>query len=192
MEVAKAVLGESKGNMSSSKDTSCWNDEVRQAIKTKRECYKVLGKCMSDENLEKYKEAKKAAKTLVRDARTKVNQEVYARLDTKDEEKDIFKLARLRDRKTRDIGRVRCVKGVDNKVMVQDNEIKDRSPFNGQQEQDFGDVQVSPSMVNQDFMRRIHNSEVRIALRKMGSRKADGPDGIPIQILRCLGERGIV
>ncbi|KAL6586605.1 hypothetical protein OROMI_001593 [Orobanche minor] len=57
-EVAKEVLGESKGNGPSSKDTSWWNEEVKQAIKTKRECYKVLGKCSSDESYERYKKAR--------------------------------------------------------------------------------------------------------------------------------------
>ncbi|XP_074276968.1 uncharacterized protein LOC141600622 [Silene latifolia] len=90
-DLAREVLGESKGNRPSSKDTSWWNDVVRQAIKTKRECYKVLGKCMSDENFEKYKEARRAAKKAVRDARAKVNQEVYAGLDTREGEKDIYK-----------------------------------------------------------------------------------------------------
>ncbi|KAL6569467.1 hypothetical protein OROMI_013981 [Orobanche minor] len=36
-EVAKEVLGESKGNGPSSKDTSWWNEEVKQAIKTKHQ-----------------------------------------------------------------------------------------------------------------------------------------------------------
>ncbi|KAK9671053.1 hypothetical protein RND81_12G003600 [Saponaria officinalis] len=125
-DLAREVLGESNGNRPSGKDTSWWNDEVRQAIKTKRECYKVLGKCMSDENFEKYKEARRAAKKTVRDARAKVNQEMYAKLDTKEGEKDIYKLARIRDRKTKDIGRVRCVKDMDNKVLVHDIEIKGR------------------------------------------------------------------
>ncbi|KAK9724967.1 hypothetical protein RND81_05G111900 [Saponaria officinalis] len=160
-DVARVVLGESKGNRPSSKDISWWNDEVRQAIKAKRECYKALGKCMSNENFEKYKEARQAAKKAVRDAMTKVNQKMYTKLDTKEGEKDIYKLARIRDRKTRDIGRVRCVKDMDNKVLVQDNEIKGRwssyfdTLFNGHPEQGFGDVQVMPNMVNPRFVRRI-------------------------------------
>ncbi|KAL6549155.1 hypothetical protein OROHE_009000 [Orobanche hederae] len=71
-EVAKEVLGESKGNGPSSKDTSWWNEEVKQAIKTKRECYKVLGKCSSNENYERYKKARTEAKKAVRNARSKI------------------------------------------------------------------------------------------------------------------------
>ncbi|KAL6564528.1 hypothetical protein OROMI_015978 [Orobanche minor] len=196
-EVAKEVLGESKGNGPSSKDTSWWNEEVKQAIKIKRECYKVLGKCSSDENYERYKKARTEAKKAVRNARSKVNKELYARLDTKEGEKDIYKLARMRERKTRDIGKVKCVKDTDQKVLVQDKEIKERwrsyfdTLFNGHQEQDIGNLNIPSSMVNREFKRRIQKGEVTMALKKMGSKKAEGPDGIPIEVWRCLGERGI-
>ncbi|KAL6517101.1 hypothetical protein OROHE_017807 [Orobanche hederae] len=46
-------------------------------------------------------------------------------------------------------------------------------------------------MINRDFKRRIQKGEVTMALKKMGSKKAEGPDGIPIEVWRCLGERGI-
>ncbi|KAL6564650.1 hypothetical protein OROMI_016100 [Orobanche minor] len=195
--LAKEVLGESKGNGPSSKDTSWWNEEVKQAIKTKRECYKVLGKCSSDENYERYKKARTEAKKAVRNARSKVNKELYARLDTKEGENDIYKLARMRERKTRDIGKVKCVKDTDQKVLVQDKEIKERwrsyfdTLFNGHQEQDIGNLNIPSSMVNREFKRRIQKGEVTMALKKMGSKKAEGPDGIPIEVWRCLGERGI-
>ncbi|KAL6588053.1 hypothetical protein OROMI_001031 [Orobanche minor] len=193
-EVAKEVLGESKGNGPSSKDTSWWNEEVKQAIKTKRECYKVLGKCSSDENYERYKKARTEVKKAVRNARSKVNKELYARLDTKEGEKDIYKLARMRERKTRDIGKVKCVKDIDQKVLVQDKEIKERwrsyfdTLFNGHQEQDIGNLNIPSSMVNREFKRRIQKGEVTMALKKMGSKKAEGPDGIPIEVWRSTME----
>ncbi|KAL6553120.1 hypothetical protein OROGR_006962 [Orobanche gracilis] len=173
------------------------NQEVKQAIKTKRECYKVLGKCSNNENYERYKKARTEAKKGVRNARSKVNKELYARLDTKEGEKDIYKLARMREKKTRDIGKVKCVKDNDQKVLVQDKEIKERwrsyfdTLFNGYQEQDIGNLKIPSSMVNREFKRRIQKGGVAMALKKMGSKKAEGPDGIPIEVWRCLGERGI-
>ncbi|KAL6531786.1 hypothetical protein OROMI_028149 [Orobanche minor] len=196
-EVAKEVLGESKGNGPSSKDTSWWNEEVKQAIKTKHECYKVLGKCSSDENYERYKKVRTEAKKAVRNAISKVNKELYARLDTKEGEKDIYKLARMREKKTRDIGKVKCVKDTHQKVLVQDKDIKERwrsyfdTIFNGHQEQDIGNLNIPSNMINREFKRRIQKGEVTMALKKMGSNKAEGPYGIPIEVWRCLGERGI-
>ena len=49
----------------------------------------------------------------------------YEKLDTKEVEKDIYKIARIRERKTRDLCSVRCVKDEDQKVLV-DEEIKKR------------------------------------------------------------------
>ena len=49
---------------------------------------------------------------------------MYEKLDTKEVEKDIYRIARIRERKTRDLCTVRCVK--DEKVLVRDEEIKER------------------------------------------------------------------
>ncbi|XP_021771677.1 uncharacterized protein LOC110735798 [Chenopodium quinoa] len=119
-EGVKEILGESKGSMPPSKDTSWWNVEVQQAIKNKRDCYKMLGICRSDENYEKYKEARKEAKKVIREARMKVNRDLYASLDTKEGETGIYRLTRIRDRKTWDIGKVKCVKDIDQRVLVGD------------------------------------------------------------------------
>ncbi|KAL6569795.1 DNA-directed RNA polymerase I subunit RPA2 [Orobanche minor] len=73
---------------------------------------------------------------------------------TKEGEKDIYKLARMRERKTLDIGKVKCVKDTDQKVLVQDKEIKERwrsyfdTVFNGHQEQDIGNLNIPSSMAN--------------------------------------------
>ena len=40
-------------------------------------------------------------------------------------------------------------------------------------------------------MRRISESEVKEALKRMKSRKIVGPDGIPIEVWRCLEEVGM-
>ncbi|XP_056696555.1 uncharacterized protein [Spinacia oleracea] len=103
----------------------------------------------------------------------------------------------MRDRKTLDIGRIKCVKDVDQKVLVGDKEIKDRwrfffdNLFNADQGCDIGDTNISWDMVNlalcEDFKR-----EVEMTLKKMGRKRAVGPDGIPIEVWRCLGERGVV
>ena len=41
-------------------------------------------------------------------------------------------------------------------------------------------------------MRRIQESDVRDALKRMKGDKAMGPDGIPIKVWRCLGDIDIV
>ena len=41
-------------------------------------------------------------------------------------------------------------------------------------------------------MRRIQEVEIGEALKRMKGGKAMGPDGIPIEVWRCLGNRAIV
>ena len=45
--------------------------------------------------------------------------------------------------------------------------------------------------MNRDFMRKIQKKEIAEALKKMKSRKAVGPDGIPIEAWKCLDESGL-
>jgi len=48
------------------------------------------------------------------------------KLDTKEVENDIYRIARIRERKTRDLYTVRSVKDEDQKILVRDEEIKER------------------------------------------------------------------
>ena len=76
-------------------------------------------------SFERYKLAKKEAKKAVQNERAKVYKEVYEKLDTKEVKKDIYRIARIKERKTRDLCTVRCVKDEDQKVLVRDEEIKE-------------------------------------------------------------------
>ena len=61
-------------------------------------------------------------------------------METKEGEKVVFKLAKARENKTRDLGCVRCIKGENGKVLVEETEIKERwrsyfsKLFNGENE----------------------------------------------------------
>jgi hypothetical protein len=58
------VFGVTKRNKHEPKDTSWWNDDVQKAISEKKECYKRLHHNRSDENIQKYKEARRNVKKL--------------------------------------------------------------------------------------------------------------------------------
>ena len=53
--------------------------------------------------------------------------------------------------------------------------------FNGSSTQDLNDLTIQCQDVNHNYMRRISESEVKEGLKRMKSRKAVGPDGIPIE-----------
>jgi hypothetical protein len=82
-KVAIEVFGVTRRNKHEPKDTWWWNDEVQKAINEKKECYKRLHHNKSDENIQKYKEARRNAKKAVSEARGQAYTELYRKLDTK-------------------------------------------------------------------------------------------------------------
>ena len=74
----------------------------------------------------KYRDAKKVAKKAVTLAKNNAFERLYEKLETKEGEKAIFKLARARKKKTRDLGSVRCVKSEDGEVLTEDTKIRER------------------------------------------------------------------
>jgi hypothetical protein len=52
--------------------------------------------------MEKYKMAKKTTKKAVSEARGQTYEDLYQRLGTKEGEKEIYMMAKIRERKTRD------------------------------------------------------------------------------------------
>ncbi|KAM1607617.1 hypothetical protein ACFX1Z_028180 [Malus domestica] len=100
------------------KESWWWNEEVQTKVKAKKECCKALYKEKTDENGERYRKAKQEAKKAVREAKLAVYDDMYKRLDTKEGELDIYKLSRAREKKTRDLNQVRCIKDEDGKVLA--------------------------------------------------------------------------
>jgi hypothetical protein len=82
---------------------------VQNVIKEKKECFRRMHLDRSVDNVERYKVAKKTAKRVVSEAKGQMYG-LYQRLGTKEGEKDIYSIAKSRERKTRDIIQVKCIK----------------------------------------------------------------------------------
>jgi len=72
-----------------------------------------------------YKALKKVAKRAIAIAKNIAYDRLYQKLGTKEEEKEVFKLARARERRTRDLGGVRCIKDASGKVLSKDTAIRE-------------------------------------------------------------------
>jgi hypothetical protein len=64
----------------------------------------------SVDNIERYKVTKKTVKRVMSEARGRMYDGLYQRLSTKEGEKDIYRMAKSRDRKTRGIIQAKCIK----------------------------------------------------------------------------------
>jgi hypothetical protein len=104
----------------------------------------------------------------------------------------------MRERKTRDIIQVKCIKDATERLLTKDEDIKNkwREYFDILFNEDSGsssiELDISSDDLNRQFMRRIQESEVKDALKRMKGGKAMGPDGIPIEVWRTLGDVPIV
>jgi hypothetical protein len=83
---------------------------VQKTIKEKKECFRHMHLDRSTDNVERYKVAKKTAKRAVSESRGWIYDGLYQRLGTKEGEKDIYRMAKSTERKTRDIIQVKCIK----------------------------------------------------------------------------------
>ena len=76
-----------------------------------------LPRCRDNAAYENDKVAKKETKKAI---------QLYCKLGTKDGENKIYKRTRTREMKTRDLNCVKCIKYEDQRVLVQEEEIKER------------------------------------------------------------------
>jgi hypothetical protein len=142
---------------------------------------------MSDENIQKYKEARRNANKAVSEARGQAYTELYRKLDTKEGENDVYKMAKLQERNTRDFNQVKCIKDKADRLLVKDEEIKNRwreyfdKLFNDESEKIT--IELDDSIdTNRRFVRRIQESKLKEALKKIKTGKVLGSDDIPIEV----------
>jgi hypothetical protein len=125
-KVAIEVFRVTRENKREPKDIWWWNDEVQKTINKKKECYKRLHHNKSDANIQKYKKTRINAKKAVSKARGQAYTELYRKLDTKDDQNDVYKMVKLRERNTRDFYQIKCIKDEADRLLVKNEEIKNR------------------------------------------------------------------
>ncbi|KAL5190712.1 Craniofacial development protein 2 [Glycine soja] len=187
IKVAKETLGESRGFGPRGKESWWWNENVQSKVRVKKECFKEWSRCRNSETWDKYKIARNETKKAVSEARAQAFDGLYQALGTRDGERSIYRLAKGRERKTRDLDQVKCVKDEEGKVLVHEKDIKERwkayfhNLFNDGYGYDSSSLDTREEDRNYKYYRRIQKQEVKEALKRMSNGKAVGPDNIPIE-----------
>ncbi|KAK3519719.1 hypothetical protein QTP70_002672 [Hemibagrus guttatus] len=125
-ETGRKVLGVSSGRRKEDKETWWWNEEVQDSIQRKRLDKKKWDMDRTEENRQEYKELQRRVKREVSKAKQKAYDELYTRLDTREGEKDLYRLARQRDQDGKDVQQVIVIKDRDGRVLTSEESVQRR------------------------------------------------------------------
>ena len=167
---------------------------VEPGAKDKRNAKKVWDTIRDDASKLAYKTARKQAKREVAKARNKAYKELYEKLETKEGENEVFKIAKQRNRQSKDVQQVRVIKSKTGEILMVEEKVKQRW------KEYFDDLlnQENPrerrEMRTEETKRDVEDisvEKVRTGLRKMKKRKAQGTDDIPVEVWIALGNKGV-
>jgi hypothetical protein len=108
-------------------------------------------------------------------------------LGTKEEEKDIYRVAKSRERKMRDTIQVKCIKDETEQLLTKDKDIKNwwweyfDKLFNENSESSSIELDIFSNDLNRQFVCRIQESEVKDTLKRIKGGKTMSLNGIPIK-----------
>ena len=120
--------------------------------------------------------------------------DLYARLETKEDEKELYRLAKQRDRAGKDVQHVRVIKDENGNVMVNLETVLKRWKEYFEKlmnEENNRDPRIEEAEVVNKEVNCISREEVKNALRRMKKGKAVGPDELPVEVWKCMGKMGI-
>ncbi|XP_019263459.1 PREDICTED: uncharacterized protein LOC109241200 [Nicotiana attenuata] len=172
-EAAREVLGVLKGYYGGHRGDWWWNDVVQGKVEAKKMAYLALVESTDEEQRRTNRGAKVGKK--------------------------LFRLAKARERKARDLDQVRCIKDEKGRVLTEDSQIKHRwqAYFHkllnneGSGSTVLGELGHSESHRDFGYCRRIKVEKVVKAMGKMSRGKATGPDEIPVEFWRYVGRAGL-
>ncbi|KAK3572845.1 hypothetical protein QTP86_008260 [Hemibagrus guttatus] len=193
-ETGRKVLGVSSGRRKEDKETWWWNEEVQDSVQRKRLAKKNWYMDRTEENRQEYKELQRRVKREVSKAKQKAYDELYTRLDTREGEKDLYRLARQRDRDGKDVQQVRVIKDRDGRVLTSGESVQRRWKEYFEElmnEENESEKRVEGVSSVEQKVDKIRKDEVRKALKRMKSGKAVGPDDILVEVWKCLGEAAV-
>ena len=120
-------------------------------------------------------------------------QETYEELETREGQKKIFKIAKARNKTTKDITHIKQIKNEEGEVMCSSSDIQSRwkQYFERLLNEENQRTLYGDGVPNFGVTKEIERQEVKEALERMKDGKATGPDEIPSEAWKSLGELGI-
>ena len=127
-------------------------------------------------------------------AKRRAYDNLYARLETKEGEKELYRLARQRDRAGKDGQHMRVIKDENGNVMVNSEAVLKiwKEYFEKlMNEKNNRDPRTEEPEVVKEEVNCVSRKEVKNAVRRMKKGKAVGPDELPVEVWKYMGKMGI-
>ena len=124
----------------------------------------------------------------------RVYKDLYARLETKEGEMELYRLAKQRVRAGKDVQHVRVINDENDNVMVNSKAMLKiwKEYFEKlMNEENNGDPRTEEAEVLNKEVNCVSREEVKNALRTLKKGKAVGPDELPVEVWKCMGKMGI-
>ena len=119
--------------------------------------------------------------------------EVYKELDTPEGERNIYRIAKARDNSAKDFTQIRQIKDEQGVVLWENDQIIERwkGYFGKLLNEENPMTFFGDGVPNEGLTPAINRTEVEVALKGMKHGKAMGPDGIPVEVWKSLGKKGL-
>ncbi|XP_037772693.1 uncharacterized protein LOC119568311 [Penaeus monodon] len=157
------------GRRKEDKETWWWNEEVQKSINRKKQAKKKRDRQGVEESHQKYRDMCSRAKKAVAKAKENAFQKLYGKLDTKEREKDLYRLARQRVRNGRDVQHAKMIKDADENILTGENVLRRWKEYfeelmnvENTRERTLEDAEVGNQNVQE-----ISRAELRKAMTKM-------------------------
>ena len=119
---------------------------------------------------------------------------LHVRLETKESEKELYRLARLRDIAGKDVQHVRVIKDGNGYLMVNSKVVLKRwkeyfeKPIN---EENNRESRTEEAEVVNEEINCVSREEVKECTEKDEKGKGVRADKLPVEVWKCMGEMGI-
>ena len=125
-KTAREVLGVTTGQRTEDKETWWWNESVQECVKKKREAKKNWDRLQNEASKKWYEEMREATKREVARAKEHAYEELYDKLETEVGQKELYRLAKQRERAGKDVQLVKVIKDENGVLLSSEEDVRQR------------------------------------------------------------------
>ena len=166
---------------------------MQESPRRKKDAFKKWQMQGGNELKEAYNNTKREAKSAVAKAKNEAYNEWYDKMGTEEGERMIYKVAKQRARSRRDIGEVNVIKDQIGEMLTDEVKIKERwrEYFSNLLNVENARKQLGEVPAVEGPVQEISREEVKKAVESTKKGKAAGCSGLPIDLIKHLGESGV-